>query len=185
MQMCTFAPGRFWWYTGSQHFWHCSYAAESASLCISDGVTGELRISNHSQSLAGLYLCRANNAVGSEHCRIVLKANKCKDLNIMLTSTWHYKMSVQELGRPRFHSFKCSVFVDVPQPPYCSISTHWINIVSLFYPDNAGNDDRKIIGKKRPTNLVKGFGLVIINGLDYPTIEMSDYYLISNVIRLK
>ncbi|XP_053196521.1 V-set and immunoglobulin domain-containing protein 8a [Scomber japonicus] len=39
-------------------------------------VTGELKISNHSQSFAGIYLCEVNNAVGAEHCRINLKANK-------------------------------------------------------------------------------------------------------------
>ncbi|XP_060935679.1 coxsackievirus and adenovirus receptor homolog [Limanda limanda] len=41
-----------------------------------DRVTGELRIRNHSQSLAGFYLCEVNNAVGAERCRINLKANK-------------------------------------------------------------------------------------------------------------
>ncbi|XP_019959074.2 V-set and immunoglobulin domain-containing protein 8a [Paralichthys olivaceus] len=41
-----------------------------------NSVTGELRISNHSQSLAGVYLCEVNNAVGAERCRINLKANK-------------------------------------------------------------------------------------------------------------
>ncbi|XP_070781232.1 V-set and immunoglobulin domain-containing protein 8a [Enoplosus armatus] len=41
-----------------------------------NSVTGELKVSNHSQSFAGIYLCEANNAVGAEHCRINLKANK-------------------------------------------------------------------------------------------------------------
>ncbi|XP_054896611.1 coxsackievirus and adenovirus receptor homolog [Poeciliopsis prolifica] len=37
---------------------------------------GELRISNHTQSFAGIYLCEVNNAVGTERCRISLRANK-------------------------------------------------------------------------------------------------------------
>uniref|UniRef100_A0A3B3UZ84 Ig-like domain-containing protein n=1 Tax=Poecilia latipinna TaxID=48699 RepID=A0A3B3UZ84_9TELE len=41
-----------------------------------DGSTGELRISNHTQSFAGIYLCEVNNAVGAERCRISLRANK-------------------------------------------------------------------------------------------------------------
>lgn len=58
---------------------------------ISDGVTGELKISNHSQSFAGLYLCEANNAVGAERCRIVLKAHKRKELkqNVAIHVTSH------------------------------------------------------------------------------------------------
>ncbi|KAM9841706.1 V-set and immunoglobulin domain-containing protein 8a [Aulostomus maculatus] len=38
--------------------------------------TGELKISNHSQSFVGVYFCEANNAVGAESCRINLKASK-------------------------------------------------------------------------------------------------------------
>uniref|UniRef100_A0A673C7W8 Coxsackievirus and adenovirus receptor homolog n=1 Tax=Sphaeramia orbicularis TaxID=375764 RepID=A0A673C7W8_9TELE len=41
-----------------------------------NSLTGELKISNHSQSFAGIYLCEVNNAVGAERCRIILKANK-------------------------------------------------------------------------------------------------------------
>uniref|UniRef100_A0A8D3AYD6 Ig-like domain-containing protein n=1 Tax=Scophthalmus maximus TaxID=52904 RepID=A0A8D3AYD6_SCOMX len=41
-----------------------------------NSVTGELKISNHSQSLAGVYLCEVNNAVGAQRCRINLKAIK-------------------------------------------------------------------------------------------------------------
>lgn len=43
-----------------------------------DSVTGELKISNHSQSFAGMYLCKVNNGVGAEQCRINLKVNKRK-----------------------------------------------------------------------------------------------------------
>lgn len=71
--------------------------SQASTLCaqmhvrISDGVTGELRISNHSQSFAGLYLCEANNAVGAERCRIVLKAHKRKELkqNVSIHVTSH------------------------------------------------------------------------------------------------
>ncbi|XP_041816427.1 V-set and immunoglobulin domain-containing protein 8a [Chelmon rostratus] len=41
-----------------------------------NSVIGELKISNHSESFAGIYLCEVNNAVGAERCRISLKANK-------------------------------------------------------------------------------------------------------------
>ncbi|XP_044000456.1 coxsackievirus and adenovirus receptor homolog [Gambusia affinis] len=41
-----------------------------------DGATGELRINNHTQRFAGIYLCEVNNAVGAERCRISLRANK-------------------------------------------------------------------------------------------------------------
>ncbi|XP_068614531.1 coxsackievirus and adenovirus receptor homolog [Brachionichthys hirsutus] len=40
------------------------------------GTTGELKISNHSLSSAGIYRCEVNNAVGSQLCRINIKANK-------------------------------------------------------------------------------------------------------------
>ncbi|XP_068191525.1 coxsackievirus and adenovirus receptor homolog [Antennarius striatus] len=40
------------------------------------GVTAVLKISNHSLSTAGTYRCEVNNAVGSQLCRINIKANK-------------------------------------------------------------------------------------------------------------
>ncbi|KAJ0015506.1 hypothetical protein NQD34_009126 [Periophthalmus magnuspinnatus] len=46
------------------------------SLLVLDSATGELKISNHSQSHAGLYLCEVNNAVGSERCQVHLRASK-------------------------------------------------------------------------------------------------------------
>ncbi|KAI3362017.1 hypothetical protein L3Q82_012357 [Scortum barcoo] len=70
---------------------HCSSARGSAPLkytwrrespgpippaATQNSATGELKISNHSQSFAGIYLCEVNNAVGAELCRINLKANK-------------------------------------------------------------------------------------------------------------
>uniref|UniRef100_A0A8C6UJW5 V-set and immunoglobulin domain containing 8a n=1 Tax=Neogobius melanostomus TaxID=47308 RepID=A0A8C6UJW5_9GOBI len=42
----------------------------------SNAATGELKISNHSRSFAGLYLCEVNNAVGSERCQVHLRASK-------------------------------------------------------------------------------------------------------------
>lgn len=48
-------------------------------VCVSDTATGELRISNHSQSLAGLYLSEVGHAIEVERCRIASKANKCKE----------------------------------------------------------------------------------------------------------
>uniref|UniRef100_A0A8C7T480 Ig-like domain-containing protein n=1 Tax=Oncorhynchus mykiss TaxID=8022 RepID=A0A8C7T480_ONCMY len=39
-------------------------------------VTGELLISNHSESFVGIYMCEVTNAVGDERCRVKLTANK-------------------------------------------------------------------------------------------------------------
>ncbi|KAM6984838.1 V-set and immunoglobulin domain-containing protein 8a [Aplochiton taeniatus] len=41
-----------------------------------NAVTGQLVISNHSEVLAGTYLCEATNAVGAERCQINLRAVK-------------------------------------------------------------------------------------------------------------
>lgn len=61
-------------------FFACSDApARLSCVCVSDTATGELRISNHSQSLAGLYLSEVGHAVGAERCRIASKANKYKE----------------------------------------------------------------------------------------------------------
>lgn len=57
------------------HVLSCVYACVCA---LSDSAAGELKISNHSQSFAGIYLCEVSNAVGAEHCRINLNANKRK-----------------------------------------------------------------------------------------------------------
>ncbi|KAG5835189.1 hypothetical protein ANANG_G00269490 [Anguilla anguilla] len=46
------------------------------SVCLSDSITGELHISNHSEALSGMYRCEASNAVGKEHCRYTLRAEK-------------------------------------------------------------------------------------------------------------
>ncbi|KAM9338167.1 V-set and immunoglobulin domain-containing protein 8a [Symphorus nematophorus] len=56
--------------------WRRESAGPIPAPATQNSVTGELKISNHSQSFAGIYLCEVNNAVGAERCRINLKANK-------------------------------------------------------------------------------------------------------------
>ncbi|XP_070844344.1 coxsackievirus and adenovirus receptor homolog [Chaetodon trifascialis] len=56
--------------------WRRESAGPIPAPATQNSVTGELKISNHSGSFAGIYLCEVNNAVGAEHCRINLKANK-------------------------------------------------------------------------------------------------------------
>lgn len=56
-------------------------------MCVTDGATGELRINNHTQRFAGIYLCEVNNAVGAERCRISLRANKRKRKTYTLSNT--------------------------------------------------------------------------------------------------
>lgn len=70
---------------------HCKSSAGSAPLrykwvkegtaaihpsVTQDSVTGELRISNHTEKLAGTYRCEASNAVGAEHCKYALRADR-------------------------------------------------------------------------------------------------------------
>ncbi|XP_068561733.1 V-set and immunoglobulin domain-containing protein 8a [Cebidichthys violaceus] len=65
--------------TGStplKYRWRRESAGPSPAASTQNSVTGELRITNHSQSFAGFYLCEVNNAVGAEHCRINVKAKK-------------------------------------------------------------------------------------------------------------
>ncbi|XP_072227771.1 V-set and immunoglobulin domain-containing protein 8a [Leuresthes tenuis] len=59
-----------------KYTWRRQSADPLPSAATQNSVTGELKISNHSQSFAGIYLCEVNNAVGAQHCRINLKANK-------------------------------------------------------------------------------------------------------------
>lgn len=56
--------------------WKRQSGPPGVSLEQQDGTTGELKISNHSQSFAGLYLCEVNNAVGSERCQVHLRADR-------------------------------------------------------------------------------------------------------------
>lgn len=86
-----------------------SICAVPATICVcvlSDGVTGELKISNHSQSFAGIYLCEVNNAVGAESCRIILRANKRKGMQIEYSCPHILHMThTHKRERPRFHPF--------------------------------------------------------------------------------
>ncbi|KAK7896640.1 hypothetical protein WMY93_021965 [Mugilogobius chulae] len=56
--------------------WRRQSGPSGASVEQQDSATGELKISNHSQNHAGLYLCEVNNAVGSERCQVHLRASK-------------------------------------------------------------------------------------------------------------
>lgn len=62
--------------TPLKYTWRRESGGLMPAAATQNSVTGELRISNHSQSFAGIFLCEANNAVGAEHCRINLRANK-------------------------------------------------------------------------------------------------------------
>ncbi|XP_060917810.1 V-set and immunoglobulin domain-containing protein 8a [Labrus mixtus] len=62
--------------TPLKYSWRRESGGPIPAAASQNSVTGELKISNHSQSFAGIYLCAANNAVGAEHCRINLKASK-------------------------------------------------------------------------------------------------------------
>ncbi|XP_040013986.1 coxsackievirus and adenovirus receptor homolog [Xiphias gladius] len=61
--------------TPLKYSWRRESAGPIPATATQNSVTGELKISNHSQSFAGIYVCEVNNAVGAEHCRINLKAN--------------------------------------------------------------------------------------------------------------
>ncbi|XP_068430306.1 V-set and immunoglobulin domain-containing protein 8a [Clinocottus analis] len=63
-------------FTPLQYTWRRERAGSIPAATTQNGVTGELRITNHSQRLAGFYLCEAHNAAGSKHCRINLKAKR-------------------------------------------------------------------------------------------------------------
>uniref|UniRef100_A0A3B4ZSW6 Ig-like domain-containing protein n=1 Tax=Stegastes partitus TaxID=144197 RepID=A0A3B4ZSW6_9TELE len=62
--------------TPLKYTWRRESAAPIPAAATQDSATGELKISNHSLSFAGIYVCEVNNAVGAERCRIHLKANK-------------------------------------------------------------------------------------------------------------
>ena len=47
-------------------------------VCGSDSLTGELKISNHSESFVGIYTCEVSNIVGKERCKFSLRALKRK-----------------------------------------------------------------------------------------------------------
>ncbi|XP_074473821.1 V-set and immunoglobulin domain-containing protein 8a isoform X2 [Sebastes fasciatus] len=69
------------------HTWRRESGGPFPAAATQSSLTGELKISNHSQSFAGFYLCEVNNAVGAEHCRINLKANKPPNRAAMIVGT--------------------------------------------------------------------------------------------------
>uniref|UniRef100_A0A665V7X7 Ig-like domain-containing protein n=2 Tax=Echeneis naucrates TaxID=173247 RepID=A0A665V7X7_ECHNA len=103
-----------------------------------DSVTGELKISNHSKSFAGIYRCEVNNAVGTEHCIINLRANKPPNraavivgtivgsllliiILLVITGLLYWKLS------SRCHSekeFSNDIREDVPPPESRPVSRH-------------------------------------------------------------
>ncbi|KAF7656321.1 hypothetical protein LDENG_00042580 [Lucifuga dentata] len=62
--------------TPLKYTWRRENAGPLPPIATQNSANGELVISNHSQSFAGIYLCEVNNAVGAEHCRINLRAHK-------------------------------------------------------------------------------------------------------------
>ncbi|KAJ8408557.1 hypothetical protein AAFF_G00251920 [Aldrovandia affinis] len=59
-----------------KYTWTKEGAAALQSGITQNSLTGELRISNHSEMLAGTYRCVASNGVGTEQCRYALRAEK-------------------------------------------------------------------------------------------------------------
>ncbi|XP_034403170.1 coxsackievirus and adenovirus receptor homolog [Cyclopterus lumpus] len=70
-----------------RYTWRRESAAPIPAATTQDVVTGELRITHHSQSLAGFYRCEAHNAAGAQHCGIRLKAKKPPNRAAVLVGT--------------------------------------------------------------------------------------------------
>uniref|UniRef100_A0A3B4VA13 Coxsackievirus and adenovirus receptor homolog n=1 Tax=Seriola dumerili TaxID=41447 RepID=A0A3B4VA13_SERDU len=95
--------------TPLKYTWRRESAGPIPATATQNSVTGELKISNHSQSFAGIYRCEVNNAVGTEHCMINLRANK--HLDFILLS--------------RLSLWLChNLFIDVPPPESRPVSRH-------------------------------------------------------------
>ncbi|XP_029300922.1 V-set and immunoglobulin domain-containing protein 8a [Cottoperca gobio] len=73
--------------TPLRYTWRRQSAGPIPAAATQNSATGELKIGNHSQSFTGFYLCEVNNAVGVEHCRINLKANKPPNRAAVIVST--------------------------------------------------------------------------------------------------
>ncbi|XP_041667164.1 coxsackievirus and adenovirus receptor homolog [Cheilinus undulatus] len=73
--------------TPLKYTWRRESGGPIPAAATQNSVTGELRISNHSESFAGIYLCEVNNAVGAEHCRINLRANKSPNRAAVIVGT--------------------------------------------------------------------------------------------------
>ncbi|KAG5272005.1 hypothetical protein AALO_G00160590 [Alosa alosa] len=56
--------------------WKREIGGPIPSAATQESLTGELKISNHSESFVGIYTCQVSNVVGKEHCKINLRALK-------------------------------------------------------------------------------------------------------------
>ncbi|XP_062410897.1 V-set and immunoglobulin domain-containing protein 8a [Sardina pilchardus] len=56
--------------------WKREIGGPTPSAVTQDSLTGQLKISNHSESFAGIYTCEVSNVVGKERCKINLRALK-------------------------------------------------------------------------------------------------------------
>ncbi|XP_029024733.1 coxsackievirus and adenovirus receptor homolog isoform X3 [Betta splendens] len=118
--------------------WRRGGAEPVPAAAVQNSVTGELKISIHSQAFAGIYMCEVNNAVGAERCRINLKANKPPNRAAMMVGTsvgsllfffimllflalCYWKLS----SRRRYEKeFSNDIREDVPPPESRPVSRH-------------------------------------------------------------
>ncbi|XP_056289137.1 coxsackievirus and adenovirus receptor homolog [Pseudoliparis swirei] len=70
-----------------EYSWRRESAAPLPAASTQDVVTGELRITNHSQSNAGFYRCEAHNAAGAQHCGVSLRAERPPNRAAILVGT--------------------------------------------------------------------------------------------------
>ncbi|XP_010735049.2 V-set and immunoglobulin domain-containing protein 8a [Larimichthys crocea] len=118
--------------------WKRESAGPIPAMATQNRATGELKISNHSQSFAGLYLCEVNNAVGARHCRINLKANKPPNRAAVIVGTvvgslllifillvliviLYWKLSTRHRYEKEFSN---EIREDAPPPESCPASRH-------------------------------------------------------------
>uniref|UniRef100_A0A3Q3KVD1 Ig-like domain-containing protein n=1 Tax=Mastacembelus armatus TaxID=205130 RepID=A0A3Q3KVD1_9TELE len=126
-----------------KYMWRRESADPIPATATQDSVTGELRISNHSRSFAGIYLCEVNNAVGTEHCRINLKAVSGKGMHPLtqpqrsfpLTFAWrpHVIMKALDFILLKIHLFCCFELDErfffgsiLTEHPKAKSSSHWL-----------------------------------------------------------
>ncbi|TDH01864.1 hypothetical protein EPR50_G00167100 [Perca flavescens] len=122
--------------TPLKYTWRRESAGPIPATATQNSVTGELRISNHSQSFAGFYLCEVKNAVGAEHCRINLKANKPPNragvivgtivgslllifILLVFTGLLYWKLSIRHRYEKEFSN---DIREDAPPPESCPVS---------------------------------------------------------------
>ncbi|XP_059214356.1 coxsackievirus and adenovirus receptor homolog [Centropristis striata] len=73
--------------TPLKYTWTRRSAGPIPAAATQNSITGELKITNHSQSFAGFFLCEVTNAVGAERCTVNLKANKPPNRAAMIVGT--------------------------------------------------------------------------------------------------